>query len=178
MNRRKPWTLLVLLAVVGAAMSLAIACSDDGDDDGGDGGDATATEVMSSTPHEDDGETPDGHDDPAVLHIELSEWSITGEDGSPIPSAPAGDVTFETHNDGTTAHALVVIKTDIDPAALPLDGTTVDEDAAGEVIGEVAEFAAGDIEIGTFELEAGNYALICNVAAHYEQGMHAALVVE
>ncbi len=117
--------------------------------------------------------TPEG-----VLHIELDEWTITGEEGGAIPSASAGASTFEVHNVGETVHELVIIRTDTDPASLPLDGTKVDEEAAGDLIGEVEEFAAGEVEIGDFNLAAGTYALICNIPAHYDQGMYAQLIVE
>jgi uncharacterized cupredoxin-like copper-binding protein len=54
----------------------------------------------------------------------------------------------------------------------------VDEDAVGELIGEVEDFPGGETETGTFGLQPGTYALICNVAGHYEQGMYAQLTVE
>jgi uncharacterized cupredoxin-like copper-binding protein len=171
MNAARHWLLAAAIVVVGASMSLAIACSDDSDDDGDNGGDATATEVIVETP-----ETTEAHAE--VLHIELSEWTITGEDGGPIPSAVAGNLTFEVHNNGTTAHEVVIIKTDTDPATLPVSESKVDEAAAGEIIGEVEEFAVGVIETGTFDLAAGTYALICNIPAHYEQGMYATLTVQ
>jgi uncharacterized cupredoxin-like copper-binding protein len=54
----------------------------------------------------------------------------------------------------------------------------VDIEAAGELIGEIESIGAGDIEVLNVMLDAGNYALICNIAGHYEQGMHASFVVE
>lgn len=113
-----------------------------------------------------------------TVHLETDEWSILGEGGGAIEPVAAGEVTFEVHNIGEVPHEVVIIKTDTDPAELPVVESLVDEEAAGEVIGEIEEFPAGAIEVGSFDLEPGNYALICNIAGHYEQGMYARLVVE
>lgn len=92
-------------------------------------------------------------------------------------SAPAGLVTFTAKNEGATPHELVVIKSDLAPDALPVTGGLVDESAV-DFIGEIEEFPAGESQTAAFELEAGKYVLICNVAGHYQLGMHAAFTVE
>ncbi len=163
----------LVAAVAFAAVMVATAACDDGGD-----GDATATPPEGTEPGTTATTVAGDEDGEGALHLSLNEWSITDEDGGAIPSVPAGEVTFEAHNDGQTIHELVIIKTDTDPADLPVESGRVDEEAAGEEIGEIEEFAAGGIEVGTFNLEAGNYALICNIPAHYEQGMYAQLVVE
>lgn len=109
------------------------------------------------------------------IHVILEEWTIVPMEGSTFTAA-AGEVTFEVHNDGTVPHELVVIKTDLEPDALPVSDGQVDERQV-QVIGELEEFPAGEIETGSFELEAGSYVLICNIPGHYEQGMHARLTV-
>jgi len=169
---------LRLLAIGGTILLLSaglIAACDDGDD-GEEDGEPTATEEQDQTPA--DGTAEDQGDETGAVHISLTEWAITGEDGVPVPAVDAGEVTFEVHNDGQTPHELVIIKTDTDPADLPVESGKVDEDAAGEFIGEVEEFAGGLVEIGSYDLEPGNYALVCNIPAHYEQGMFAGLTVE
>ena len=55
--------------------------------------------------------------------------------------------------------------------------TKVNEAASGENLGEV-EVEAGVTGAGTFELKPGHYALICNIAKHYKQGMFADFVVK
>jgi hypothetical protein len=89
-------------------------------------------------------------------------------------------VTFDTTNDGPDDdHELVVIRTDLEPNALPTDENgAVNEDGEGiEVIGEIEEFPPGETESATFDLEAGAYVLICNIydedeqEAHYAEGM-------
>ena len=92
-------------------------------------------------------------------------------------SAPAGEVTFTAENTGALPHELAVIRSDEAPDSLPLDGAVVDESGL-DVVGRIAEFPASETESGAFNLEAGNYILICNVAGHYQGGMFTAFVVE
>jgi hypothetical protein len=92
-------------------------------------------------------------------------------------------------NIGGTVHELVVIKTDLAPESLPTaeDGS-VDETGEGiEVIDEAEDIPAQDEASFTTELEAGSYALICNVVqenddgttiVHYTEGMHTGFTVE
>jgi uncharacterized cupredoxin-like copper-binding protein len=78
------------------------------------------------------------------------------------------------------------MKTDLEIDALPtLPDGSVDEEGEGlEVIDEIEDLPVGETQSVTVDLEAGNYALICNIydetedEAHYEQGMHTAFTVE
>ena len=143
----------VLLGITVITAALWLACS--GDDDKEDS-------------------APSGTAGGAAVQIVLDEWSIAMEG-----SARTGSVIFEVENKGSTAHALVILKTGLAADALPVDGGKVDEDAAElEVIGEVEEFASGLAEEGTFELDSGRYVLICNIPAHYQQGMYAEMAVQ
>jgi hypothetical protein len=81
-----------------------------------------------------------------------------------------------------------VIKTDLDYGALPTtpNGKVNEQGGGIEVIGEIEEFPVGETRSATFDLKAGDYALICNIVeeeegkteAHYGQGMRAAFTVE
>jgi uncharacterized cupredoxin-like copper-binding protein len=122
--------------------------------------------------------TPAGGTPAAALHLELSEWKITGTDGGAIPPAAAGTMEVRAQNRGQAPHQLVIIRTDTGPAGLPIDGTVVDEAAAGDVIGKIDAINGGATKSGTFTLDAGSYALICNVPTHYQLGMHASLTVQ
>jgi uncharacterized cupredoxin-like copper-binding protein len=120
-----------------------------------------------------------------TVAVTLQEFSVL-----PAPaSAPAGQVTFQAKNTGPKdTHELVVIKTDLDPGALPTTPEgKVDEEGAGvEVMGEIEEFKVGETRSKAFDLTAGSYALICNVVeeeegkteAHYQQGMRTAFTVQ
>ena len=115
----------------------------------------------------------------------LGEWSIVLDKDS----VPAGSVTFDVTNDGPNdLHEFVVVKTDLAPGDLPVDETgKVDEEGAGiTFIGEIEELEVGDTGSDTFDLDAGNYVLICNIVdtadgateAHYVLGMRLAFTVE
>jgi uncharacterized cupredoxin-like copper-binding protein len=99
-------------------------------------------------------------------------------------TAPAGEVTFEVANDGTTEHEFEIFRTDLAPDALPTtDDGSVDSEGEGvEEIDEIEEFEPGNTETLTTELEAGNYVMICNVVvgdtSHYQEGMRAGFVVD
>lgn len=102
----------------------------------------------------------------------LSEFKI--ELGA--TSAPAGPVTFQLTNGGTTVHEFVVFKTDLAVDKLPLvaDGTEVDEAGDGlTAVDEVEDIAVGATAGLAVDLPAGHYVLICNLPAHYTSGMRA-----
>ena len=95
-------------------------------------------------------------------------------------------MTFNATNNGPDDdHEFVVIQTDLSPTDLPTkpDGS-VDEEGAGiTVIDEIEPFAVGKTETLTVDLDAGSYALICNVydakekEAHYQEGMRTGFTV-
>lgn len=108
-----------------------------------------------------------------VVAVDLGDFFLTPE----ATTAEAGAVTFSASNQGDIPHELVIIKTDIPADQLPVASGKVDEDRAGEVIGEIEEFDPGLTIAGTFDLPPGSYALICNIPGHYEAGMHAEFTV-
>lgn len=94
-----------------------------------------------------------------------------------VSSAPAGKLRVTVKNEGETTHELVVIRTALDEAALPLttQGDRVDEAAVGvsHLDPEAEDIAAGKSKTITIELPAGRYVFVCNIAGHYSNGMHA-----
>ena len=137
-----------ILAIVSAlVMMLTLAaCGDDDDDDGasGDGGGGDSVDVV------------------------LSEWIV-----EPDPTtAAAGSVEFVASNEGGETHELVIVKGD-DADALPIDDTgKIQEDdlEEGTFIGEIEEFEAGTEASATFDLDAGNYLLFCNIVEEEDDG--------
>jgi uncharacterized cupredoxin-like copper-binding protein len=104
------------------------------------------------------------------VDVGLSEYSITPS----AQSVKAGDVTFDVTNDGTTAHEMVLIKTDSAPAHLPMEKGEASEEGS---VGEVADLAAGDSGTLTVHLDAGTYVMICNLPGHYVSGMRTVFTV-
>jgi uncharacterized cupredoxin-like copper-binding protein len=99
---------------------------------------------------------------------------LGGLDVSPA-SLPSGRITFRVDNaDSVEVHELVVARSDLAAAELPLDslGEEVDESAL-EVVDEVedvAPAAAGEL---TVDLQPGHYVLLCNLPGHYGASMFA-----
>lgn len=114
----------------------------------------------------------------STLDIELTEFKLTGAGGATLPAVNAGSFQVNASNRGTTPHDLVILKTDTDQAALPVLGSKVDEQAAGQLIGKLSDIAGGSTKSGTFSFDPGNYVLICNVPGHYKLGMYTALIVQ
>jgi uncharacterized cupredoxin-like copper-binding protein len=96
-------------------------------------------------------------------------------------------VTFNIENKGPDdTHEFVVIRTDLDPTALPTEENgSVSETGEGmEVVDEVEEIPVGDTPTLTIDdLTAGSYVLICNIydeaekESHYQEGMRTAFTV-
>ncbi|HEX6261667.1 MAG TPA: hypothetical protein VF097_02340 [Actinomycetota bacterium] len=120
-----------------------------------------------------------------TVEVTLQEFAVLPAQDT----VSAGSVTFDATNEGPDdPHELVVIQTDLAPEELPTtDEGGVDEEGEGiEVIGEIEEFPVGETESATFDLDAGDYVLICNIVeeedgeleAHYELGMRVGFTVE
>ncbi len=147
--------------LLGAAFALA-AC--DGDD-GAEGGETPAAD-----------ETPAAGETPAAaptVDVGLTEFVVNPAQDT----VDAGTVTFSVSNDGTEDHSFRVIKTDLAPDALPTAAGRVDE-AQVDIVANIQQFAAGETQEVSPDLETGSYVLICNVPGHYDLGMRAAFTVE
>jgi hypothetical protein len=96
-----------------------------------------------------------------TLDYELNEFSFTGP-----ASAPTGQVGFQLTNIGRANHELAIVRGDSYEALPKNEHGTVDEAklAAGAKIGEVGRFPGGGQTCsGVFDLDPGNYVLICNI---------------
>jgi uncharacterized cupredoxin-like copper-binding protein len=91
-------------------------------------------------------------------------------------SVPSGDVSFSIENQGPSAHEFVIVQTDLAPDALPVKDNEVEEDQL-TIVDEAEDIAPSTTADLTTNLDPGSYVIICNVTAHYEQGMRAGLTV-
>ncbi len=159
------WRKSLLLPVLLLALALlALACG---------GGEEKGAVKSTPTKEAEEGELFVDPNAP-VVDISLTEFKVEPS----TDTGKAGPITFKASNDGAIEHEFEVIKTDTAPDKLPLAGGKVDVDAAGKEAGEIEPpFEAGKTVAATFDLEAGKYALICNVPGHYQAGMHAAFTV-
>jgi uncharacterized cupredoxin-like copper-binding protein len=107
------------------------------------------------------------------VSITLKDFSLTATPGT----FAAGPVSFDIENDGPSVHEFVVLRTDDAPDALPVENGVIPEDQI-DLIDEVEDLAPGTNSSLDVNLDAGAYVLVCNLPAHYEQGMFAAFIVE
>ena len=107
----------------------------------------------------------------ATVQVKLQEWSVLPES----ESAAAGSVTFQVTNTGPEdVHEFVILRTDLDPGALPTDesGAVAEEGAGIEVVDEIEDIAVGATAEVTVTLASGSYVLLCNIYDETEQEAH------
>jgi uncharacterized cupredoxin-like copper-binding protein len=104
---------------------------------------------------------------------ELSDYKITVN----VATVKAGSIKIGVRNLGAMEHSFEVIKTDLAPDKLPVDGATAKAKEDGKV-GEIASIPAGKSAAVTVNMAPGKYVFICNIASHYQLGMHAGFTVE
>lgn len=95
-------------------------------------------------------------------------------------TVPAGEVTFKVANTSKDQiHEMLVVPLPADGKGLPYSDKDAkfDEDAAGS-LGEVEELDMGKTGELTLSLKPGKYALACNIANHYANGMWMILTVK
>ena len=158
----------VLLGVASAAIAGAfVAC----------GGNSTTASAKPAQGN------PTPENTAARVTVTMKEWSI-----DPVPvTVKAGEVRFFVSNRGQAQHELVVVKSDKDPAKLPVYGpgdTLPEGHGVGDVNedevtseGEIEEIDIGGSKDATFVLGSGKYVLICNLPSHYSQGMRVSFTV-
>ena len=104
---------------------------------------------------------------------ELADSKITVN----IPSVKAGSIKIGVRNLGTMQHSFEVLKTDLAPDNLPIDGAAAKAKEDGKV-GGIPSIPAGKSAAVTLDLTPGKYVFICNVAGHYQLGMRTGFTVE
>ena len=104
---------------------------------------------------------------------ELADTKITVN----VPSVKAGKIKIGVRNLGTMEHSFEVLKTDLPPDKLPVDGASAKAKEDGKV-GEIPSIPAGKSAAVTLDLTPGKYVFICNIAGHYQIGMHTGFTVD
>jgi uncharacterized cupredoxin-like copper-binding protein len=112
------------------------------------------------------------------VKVSLQQWSITPQ----VTTVAAGPVTFNVSNNGTITHEFVVMRTNTPAADLKVgsyegQSPRINENTAGTNVGETGDMDAGTSKYLTINLQPGHYAFICNLPAHYLQGMHIDFIV-
>jgi uncharacterized cupredoxin-like copper-binding protein len=105
----------------------------------------------------------------------MKDWDLTVSPGT----VPAGKITFSASNEGPSTHEFEIFAgaEDIDLASLPIEGSVANTEGL-TLVDEVEDVVSGTTAELTVDLEAGTYAVVCNLPDHYAEGMYATLVVE
>ena len=106
------------------------------------------------------------------LYVDMSDFKIVIDH----PTIASGHVVIGIRNHASMLHELKVLKTELAPDQLPVDGATAKAKEDGKA-GELLNIAAGASRKLVLELGPGKYVLICNIAGHYQLGMRVALEV-
>jgi plastocyanin len=105
--------------------------------------------------------------------VEMNDYTVAAN----VPSVKAGTIKIGVRNLATMEHNFEVIKTDIAADQLPVDPASAKAITVGKV-GEIAKIPGGTSAAVTLDLAPGKYVFICNLAGHYQLGMHTAFIVE
>ena len=105
--------------------------------------------------------------------VELTDYKVSVS----VPTVKAGSIKIGVRNLAAMEHNFEVIKSELAPDKLPIDGATAKAKDDGKV-GEIGAIPPGRSASVTVNLVPGTYVLICNIAGHYQLGMRAGLTVE
>jgi uncharacterized cupredoxin-like copper-binding protein len=105
----------------------------------------------------------------------VEEWKVNVS----AQSAEAGEVIFAIANYGSIQHEFLVTKTSYEPGKIPIGSNNRfdEEDKGLSVVDEIPEWAVNESKVLKVNLEAGTYELLCNIEAHYGNGMHTSFTV-
>lgn len=151
---------IIKVACAGALLFSFVGCAEDPDDTMR----ASSSDIAAA-------------DGSSLVIASVQEWKVVANRNT----VPAGPTTFLVSNMGTTKHEFLVTKTDFADGKIPIDPLTnrFSEDGAGiEVVNEIPEWDAKTTKSLTLTLAAGNYELLCNLEAHYANGMHTTFTVK
>ena len=119
------------------------------------------------------GGAPEAAPTDSQVVAEMTDYKITVN----VPTAKAGKIKIGVRNLAAMEHSFEVIKTDLPQDKLPVDGASAKAKEDGKV-GEIKSLPAGKSGALTLDLQPGKYVFICNVAGHYQLGMHTGFTVD
>ena len=108
-----------------------------------------------------------------ALYLDISDYKLVTDH----PTIAAGHIVFGIRNHAAMLHELKIIKTDLAPDQLPVDGASAKAKEDGKV-GELLNISAGASRKLVLDLVPGKYVLICNIAGHYQLGMRVGFEVQ
>jgi len=119
------------------------------------------------------GGAPEAAPTDSQVVAEMTDYKITVN----VPSAKAGKIKIGVRNLAAMEHSFEVIKTDLPQDKLPVDGASAKAKEDGKV-GEIKSLPAGKSGAVTLDLQPGKYVFMCNIAGHYQLGMHTGFTID
>jgi len=114
------------------------------------------------------------HAGEAPIEGSVAEWHVRIDNDEAV----AGEVTFRITNMGTIGHEFLVVRTDLAPGLIAVNGDRfAEDDESLLMVDEIPEFPVGETHELTVTLEPGSYQLVCNIAGHYQKGMFTGFTV-
>jgi uncharacterized cupredoxin-like copper-binding protein len=108
--------------------------------------------------------------------VQLTEYKV----GVGASAFKPGTVNFTITNAGTVEHELLVFRTDMPPAAFPVDPEgDINEEAPGlNKISDGDNIAPGGTQARSIDLsQPGTYVFVCNLPGHFKAGMSQVITV-
>ena len=106
-----------------------------------------------------------------TVTVELRDYSVRVTPAT----VKAGAQKIGIRNAAGMVHEFELIRTDLAPDKLPVEDAKAKLDG---LVKQVLNIAPGKVAVVNADLAPGHYVVICDVAGHYQLGMHAELRVE
>ena len=107
---------------------------------------------------------------PASVNVTMTDYQMELS----ADSVAAGEVTFKIQNASEmTIHEFVVVQSDLQATEIPVGEDLLVDESLFTPVDEVEDIPAGESAELTVTLTPGHYVLLCNIAGHYQLGMHA-----
>lgn len=112
--------------------------------------------------------------DGSTVDVAMNDFELTVAP----ESVAAGEVTFSATNAGPSTHEFEIFSgaDEVDVTALPVEDDVANTEGL-TLLDEVEDVTPGATADLPVTLEPGTYAIVCNLPAHYEQGMYTTLSV-
>lgn len=106
--------------------------------------------------------------------ISLYEWKVIA-----ATTLKAGKTTFTISNFGTIPHELLVFKSKLPLSSYPTDkaGDIVEDGAGITLLSDGENIDPAGAQVRAVDLTPGTYVFVCNIPAHFKQGMYAVVTV-
>lgn len=169
--RRTPTVLIAVCATAAVVAGTAACGSDNSSNATTTAPAATSTPTVAAT----SASTPGPENEAPVVKVSMgapNEFSFSLGTKTVRP----GQVTFEATNGGKMTHEMVVLKTPMPAAKLPMESAAKAKEIGH--VGEIPDLPAGSTKSVTLTLRPGHYTVLCNLPGHYSGGMRADLTVK